>query len=1039
MISWFARNSVAANLLMLCVVGLGLYSVFVRLPLLVFPEIELDIVTVSVPFRGATPVESEESIVRRVEEAIFDLDGIEELTGTASEGSGSVSIEIADGYDAREMLDDIKSRVDAISTFPVEAEQPTIQLAERRREVLSMTVQGDLTERQLRDIASRIRDDLTDLPNISIVELAGVRGYEISIEVSAATLDAYNLTIGDISNAISRSSLDLAAGEIRTSNGNFLVRTKGQAYVQQDYEQIPILGRADGTRLLLGDIATVVDGFDDSEIRSEFNGQPAVGLEIFRVGDQSAIDISNTIKNYIANPPAWLPNGVTLNYWRDRAQIVRNRLSTLWSSAWQGGLLIFFVLALFLRFSVAVWVSLGIPIALLGATTLMPEVGASINIISLFAFILVLGVVVDDAIVTGESIYSHQKTNPDPVAAAIEGTQAVSVPVTFGILTTCVAFVPMMFMGGRFGALFGEIAMVVILALMFSLVESKLILPAHMSKIKPMKPVDQQNFLQRAQQRFASGFERGVLRVYAPVLAFALRWRYATWALFLAVLIIMYAVVASGNLRFLFFPRVQSETAHAILVMNPGTPFQVTDGYVRKITDSAEILREKYTDENGVSVITSIMTLSGTSGRTSDSNRGRVSFAIIPPEQRDSDVTSAELVREWRKLIGEVPGAKDLTMRAELFRGGSPVHVRLAGANIDDLNAASKEVVAHFGSYDGVFDITSSRGNGKQEIQIELTPAAATLGVSLQQVAQQVRAAFFGQEAQRIQRGRDDVRVMVRFPEAKRQTLESIEQLKIRTSDGVEVAISEVATLSFSRGDDQISRKNRNRVIDIEGDANKETANIEAIKAGLIAFNADLMSRYPSIRATLEGEAAEQRDTFGSFFIGLIAVLFVIYGLLAIPFKSYSQPLIVMSVIPFGVIGALLGHMIVGIDLAIMSVTGMLALTGVVVNDSLVLVDYVNQQRAKGIEIADAVRKAGAARFRAVILTSLTTFVGVGPLLLDETTQAQILIPMATSLGFGVLFATTITLFLIPVNYLILNDLKQLMSGSSASNPKPAV
>lgn len=1035
MIAWFARNGVAANLLMFCIIGMGLYSTFVRLPLLVFPETTLDFINISVPFNGATPVESEEAIVQRIEEAVFDLDGIKELTGTASEGSGSVSIEIDDGYDPREMLDDVKSRVDAISTFPVEAEEPSVTIAERRREVLSMTVQGDLTELQLRNIASRIRDDLVDKPNISIIELDGVRDYEISVEVSASTLDAYNLTIGDISNAISRSSLDLAAGEIRTSNGNFLVRTKGQAYMQQDYEQIPILGRSDGTHLVLGDIAKIIDGFEDSEIRSEFNGEPAVGLEVFRIGDQSAIDISNTIKDYINSPPEWIPQGVTLNYWRDRAQIVRNRLATLWSSAWQGGLLIFFVLALFLRFSVAVWVSLGIPVALLGATALMPEIGATINIISLFAFILVLGVVVDDAIVTGESIYSHQKHNPDPIAAAIEGTKAVSVPVTFGILTTCAAFAPMLYITGRFGVIFGEIAAVVILALLFSLIESKLVLPSHMAKIKPMKPYDQQNFLQRGQQRFAAGFESGVLKVYAPLLALALRWRYATWAIFAAGLILIYAVVSSGQLRFVFFPRVQSESASAVLIMNPGTPFEVTDGHIRNITAAAESLREKHTDDNGVSVITNIQTVSGTTGRTSDANRGRVDFEIIPPEQRESDVTSAELVREWRKMIGDIPGSKDINMRAELFRGGSPVHVRLSGSDIDDLNAASIEVAEHIATYSGVFDITSSRGNGKQEIQIELKPAANTLGISLQQVAQQVRGAFFGQEAQRIQRGRDEVKVMVRFPEESRQSLDSIEQLKIRNDSGIEVAISEVATLSFSRGDDVITHKNRNRVIDVTSDVNKETANIEGIKAGLNQFNSELVSRYPSIKATLEGEAADQRDSFSSFFIGLIAVLFVIYGLLAIPFKSYTQPFIVMSVIPFGATGALLGHMIVGIDLSIMSVTGILALTGVVVNDSLVLVDYVNQQRAKGVGPADAVRSAGAARFRAVILTSLTTFVGVFPLLLDKTTQAQILIPMATSLGFGVLFATTITLFLIPVNYLILNDIKQLFTRKGNTTP----
>lgn len=1028
MINWFAKNSVAANLLMIIVLGAGFLSAKNRIPLEVFPSFELDIVTIAVPYRGSTPAESEEGVVLRVEEAIYDLDGIKHINSTAAEGAAVIQVEVETGYDARELLAEIKNRVDAISTFPAETERPTYEIAQRRREVIAVAIAGDLPELQLRQLGEQVRDEINALPGITQVELEGIRDYEISIEIPAQSLEAYDLSLNQVSAAIAQSSLDLSAGQVRTPAGDILLRTRGQAYEYADFAKIIVVSRADGTLLTLGDIADIRDGFDETPLSNLFNGKPSVLLEVYRTGNQSAIEVADAVKTYVSEISARLPEGVEISTWRDRSRIVKARLATLTSSAIQGGILIFCLLTLFLRLSVAIWVCVGIPVSFTGAMIFMPELGLTFNIVSLFAFILVLGIVVDDAIVTGESIYSRMKTERSPLDAAIKGTHDVAVPVTFGVLTTAVAFLPILFMGGHRGAIFAQIPMVVISVLLFSLVESKLVLPSHMTHIKTRSSNHKPNAFQRFQRAFADKFESLIERYYQPLLEKCLKYRYATWSLFVGGFILTMAIIASGDVRFVFMPRVPSETARASLEMPAGTPYEVTQRHIRTITDAAlELQAEQIDPETGDSIILNILSTAGSAGsRNRGANSGRVMFEILSPEKRSLKITSNELVQLWRQKIGDIPGAQEVNYRAEIGRGGNPVEVRLTGSNIPRLEAAAQVFRQRIEQYPGVFDVGDSLSDGKRELQLSLKPEAEMLGITVEQLARQTRAAFFGIEAQRIQRGRDDVRVLVRYPDSERRNLATLEQMKVRTSDGTLVPFNVVANVTEGRSYNSIRRMDRERVLNVFADADKTTTDIEGIKRDLRAFIPDVLDQYPGVKAALAGEAEEQAESTGSLGLGLIIVLFVIYVLLAIPLKSYGQPLMVMSVIPFGLIGAVLGHIIMGMDLSILSFMGMLALTGVVVNDSLVLVDYVNQQRQRGMSLYDAVASAGVRRFRAVLLTSITTFSGVTPLLLDKTTQAQFLIPMGISLGFGVLFATAITLLLVPSLYLIVEDIKGL-------------
>jgi len=1020
MIAWFARNDVAANLLMGTILLLGLTFLNTKIPLEVFPSTEIKQVNISMSLRGATPEDAEQGVAVLLEEAVADLEGIKQIVSRSSEGSVTVRLELENNADTQILLNEVKSRVDAVNNFPINAEKPIVSIPKRQREVISVVIAGPQSELEIRQMAERIRNDILLIDGITQVELDSVRPYEITIEVNQDTLRQYGITLNQVSLAIANSSRDVSAGNIKTLGGDILLRSTGQAYRQDEYDNIVILTQDNGSLIRLKDIAKVTDGFDDSEFSSRFNGKNAAFVEVYRIGNESAIEVAQKVRDYLATQQIKMPQGVDLTYWRDSSVIVKNRISTLTSNAIQGGILVLLLLTLFLRPAIALWVFIGIPVSFMGAFFLMPLMGVTLNIFSLFAFILVLGIVVDDAIVTGENIYSHLRHSESGLQAAIRGTQEVSVPVTFGILTTIAAFLPLAFIEGRRGDLFAQIPVVVIPILLFSLIESKLVLPAHLKRIKMRKDKTDNRF-SVFQQRFADGFEAAILKYYQPTLAVCLRNKLTTLLSFVGVLTIIITLLLSGWMRYTPFPRVESETARATLTMPSGTPYAVTDHYITKMTDAAFKLKAKYFERDGVDLILDINSTSGSSGRSQGSHLGRVMFQIVPPEERELKIRSSQLIQEWRGLIGEIPGAQSLTYRAEIGRTSDPIDIQFSGIDFNTLGEVADKLKDRLATYPALFEITDSLAQGKEELQIELNQTAYALGLDRNTVLSQISAAYFGIQVERIQRGRDDVRVMLKLPKYERESVNGLENLLITTSNGQSVPLSQLATLTPGVSPTSIMRIDRFRTISVTADANKAQANMTLIQGELREFIDELLLQYPGIQYQFEGEAREQRESFDSMSYGLVILLFVIYGLLAIPFKSYLQPLIVMSVIPFGVIGAVAGHWIMGMDLTMLSLMGMMALVGVVINDSLVLVDYINKQyRDKAMPLMEAVLTAGASRFRPVILTSLTTFIGLMPLLFEKSTQAQFLIPMAVSLAFGILFATLITLILVPINYLLI-------------------
>ena len=1030
MIAWFARNHVAANLLMITILLMGVMSINTKIPLEVFPSFESDIVNVAVSLRGGTPEDVEQAVTIKVEEAVQDLEGIKKISSTSVEGTSVVSIEADSGYDARDLLADVKSRVDAINTLPGDAEKPNIAIAQRQRDVITVSIAAQYSEKEIREFAEQVRDDLLKSPQITQLSLDAVRNYEITIQISQDKLREHQLTFGQIRDAINNSSIDLSAGNIKTQGGDVLVRSKGQAYRKDEFENIVVKTNPDGTQLRVKDVAYVDDGFEETPLRARFNGEQAAMVEVFRIGQQNAIDVADAVKSYIAERQDTLPEGFTLSYWDDDSEIVKGRLSTLISNAIQGGILVLLLLTLFLRPSIAFWVFIGIPISFMGAFIFMPLTGTSINIMSLFGFILVLGIVVDDAIVTGENIYRHTTFAKSGLEAAVKGTQEVATPVTFGILTTVAAFLPLAFIEGARGPIFAQIPIIVIPVLLFSLIESKFVLPSHLKHLRLRHETLKQSALSAWQQRFADGFEQLIIKYYKPVLKVAINHRLSTLMLFIGIFILLMSFIMSGWTKFTFFPRIPSETARANLTMPVGTSFDVLDGYVEKMSQAASQLQEKYRDENGDSVIVNVLAITG--GGRSD-NEGRVRFEILPADQNDTGVGTRQLVKEWRELIGPLPSAESLTFRAEIGRGGDPIDIQLAANDLMLLKTVATEVKEFLGQFPTVFEIADSLSNGKEEIEIVLNQQGYAMGMTASTVTRQVRNAFFGSEVQRIQRGRDDVRVMLRFPKQERTSIANLSDMLITTATGGQVPLSHIATLKPGRSPSTIRRIDRYRTVNVTADVDKQNTNMTVLNAEIKPFLEQLMAKYPGVNYTLEGEAKEQQESFDSLYWGLGFVFFIIYCLLAIPFKSYIQPVIVMSVIPFGAIGAVIGHWIMGMDLTIMSLLGLMALIGVVVNDSLVLVDFINQQRLKGMALLDSVLIAGQSRFRPVMLTSLTTFIGLMPLLFEKSTQAQFLIPMAVSLGFGIIFATFLTLILVPINYLLVEDVK----GSFSAKDEP--
>ncbi|MCP3964115.1 MAG: efflux RND transporter permease subunit [bacterium] len=1055
-IAWFAKNGVAANLLLLLIVIAGFTSYSSKVRKEVFPEFSVDMITVTVPYLGAAPEEVEEAVCARIEERVADLETVERVRSTAAEGVGTVTIELLDGVDTREALDDVKTRVDAIDTFPAETEKPVIQEAIIRRQVLSIAISGDADERTLRRLGEQVRDEVSALPDITQVELVAARPYEISIEVSEENLRRHGLSFDQVARAVRRSSLDLPGGSVKTEGGEILLRTDGQAYRGREFEDLVLRSRPDGTRLTLGQVATVVDGFADTDLAARFDGQQAVLVQVYRVGDQDVTVVAESAKAYVEAALPRMPEGVGMTIWQDDTRLLKSRLDTLLKNGRAGLLLVLLVLTLFLRLRLAFWASVGILVSFMGAFWLMPPLDLSVNMISLFAFIVVLGIVVDDAIVVGENIYRHLQMGKAGLEAAIDGVREVAVPVTFSILTTVAAFGPLLLIGGTTAKIMRNIPLIVISVLLFSLVEALLILPAHLKHLdtRPRPLVPLLAFTERLQRPTVRLLEWLIERTYRPMLNLALEWRYTTVAIALSILLLTVGLVAGGRIKFSFFPPVEADNLVAYLTLPQGTSVDKTTAILRSIEDSARELERRLEDEGEPGAFRHMLTTIGDQpfrGRQSrfnfrsavaSSHLGEINIELAPAEERT--ITASEMNKRWREITGPVPDAVELVFVSSLFSTGDAIDIQLAGPDLDQLRQAAEELKQEIAQYPGVEDITDSFRAGKQEVKLEVTPQAESLGISLSDLARQVRQAFYGEEAQRIQRGREEVKVMVRYPESERRSLANLEQMRVRTASGDEVPFSVAGRMDLGRGYATIVRTDRNRTVNVTADVDLETANANEI---LAAVQRDvlprLMADYRGLTYTLEGEQQQQRETMGGLLESFGLAIMLIYGLLAVPFRSYVQPMIVMSAIPFGLIGAVVGHMVMGIDLAILSVFGMVALTGVVVNDSLVLVDFINRSYRGGTPLHQAIREAGEIRFRPILLTSLTTFAGLTPLLLERSLQAQFLIPMAISLAFGILFATGIILIIVPVGYHILEDVKaftrRIFGLTEPAAPAPTV
>lgn len=1040
LMEWFARNSVAANLLMVLILGGGLITIS-RIRMEIFPEFSSDIVTVSVIYPGSSPEEVEEGICIRIEEAIQGLEGIKRITSSASENIGVVNVELLAGTDVRKLLEDVKSRVDAINTFPKEAEKPLSKEVIIRQQVINIAISGKTDEASLKTLGERVRDDISLLPGITQVELTNVRPYEVSIEISETVLQRYKLTFDEISQAVRRSSLDLPGGSIRTKDGEILLRTKGQAYWRPEFESLVIRTRSDGTHLKLGDIAQVIDGFAETDQSAKFDGQPTVLVQVFRVGNQNALNITEKVKAYILKSQKHLPENIQLTIWADFSRVLESRLNLMLRNGIAGFILVFISLTLFLQLRLAFWVALGIPISFMGAIWTMPAMNASINLISLFAFIVVLGIVVDDAIIVGENIYRNFQEGNTGVIGAITGTQGVSVPVIFAVLTSIAAFFPLLTVQGRIGKIMAIIPEIVIVALLFSLIESLLILPAHLGNAKiTFEDKTSKNLAKwtQFQNRFTQGLQTLNFKIYRPLLELALEWRYFTLAFGFSTLLITIGLIGGGLIKFSFFPKIDADNVVAWLTMPQGTPVEVTRQALHRLEKTAEQLRLELEAKTSKKIFRHILVSLGEQPlRTSQSNAtpsfsnahlGEVNVELEPSEIRG--ISSFKIAKRWRELTSPIPDVQELSFASSLFSAGEAINVQFSGPNYHELQQVTEKFKDRLKEYSGIIDISDSFQIGKQEAKLSLTRAAETFGITLSDLARQVRQAFYGEEAQRIQRGRNEVKVMIRYPLEERRSLDNLENMRIRTPEGGEVPFRIAANFELGRGYATIKRANQKRIVNVTADINESKATSKKILHGLTTFTLpQILADHPNVRYTFEGEQREQRETLDGLQRSFAIALLVIYFLLAIPFKSYLQPLIVMAAIPFGAIGATWGHLIMGINLTILSLFGVVALTGVVVNDSLVMVNFINRSRSSGQILTKAIREAGVARFRPILLTSLTTFLGLSPLLLEKSLQAQFLIPMAVSLGFGIIFATFITLILVPVSYLILEDLKRLWVG----------
>lgn len=1030
LIAWFARNSVAANLLMIIIIVGGLLTAS-TIRKQFFPQVEINWLEVSVVYPGAAPQEVEEGITIKIEEALETVQGLDRVIMYSNRSSTNGYIRIEESYDPQVVLEEVKSQIDSISSFPDGMERPRVERIKMRQEVMYIALYGDMSMTQLKELGRQVHDEIQQLPYVNISEFYSGLPYEISIETSKDKLREYNLTFNDVAAAVRGYSRNMSAGQIKAENGYINLRVENQAYRGNEFETIPVVTLADGSKVLLGDIATVVDGFQEGIQYSKFNGQNSVTFFIGAAEDQSITQVAEVMRKYVSERGDTLPQGVTLDSWVDMTYYLQGRLDLMLDSMKSGAVLVFLMLALFLRVRLAFWVMMGLPVCFLGTLLFMPMgmIDVTINVVSLFAFILVLGIVVDDAIVMGESAHEEVEKSGHSAESVIRGVQKVAMPATFGVLTTIAVFVPLVLGDGPESAFGQAIGFVVILCLLFSLVESKLILPAHLIGMKvkefnPRNPMDRvRGFIDRNLQSF-------IQNVYRPRLEKFVNYRYGVVAVFLALALICAGLFAGGVVRFVGTPKIPHDFPRVSIEMNIDSSERATLDAILLIQETLKSVDKDIEQQYGQKMISDISVQMN--GRTG----AQIQAKLVDPEIRPIDTFA--LSDLWRAAMPNIAGMKSFTIQDNLFGAGrddGDVSFKLEGKYEADIVAASRELKEKLNAIKGVGDVNDSRQSSAKEIQFKLKPLAYSMGLKLSDVASQVSYSFYGLEAQRILRNGEEIKVMIRYPESQRSSISHVNDVMIQTPDGAEIPLAEIADISLTNGVNSIRRENGNRTINVWASVDK--GQVEPIKVANDIrdnFLPELLAKYPTVKSEVAGRIQEEIDSQNTQIRDFFIALLVVYSLLAVPLKSYSQPIMIMSVIPFGVIGAVAGHMILGMDLSSLSVFGIIATAGVVVNDSLVMVDYVNNARREGIALRQAVVNAGCRRFRAILLTSLTTFIGLVPIMMETSMQAQMVIPMAISLAFGVLFATVVTLILVPSLYMVIEDIKKIFGRKKSKN-----
>ena len=1033
-IAAFARNTVFANIILVLIFMAGGFATMSMIRE-TFPEFSLDMITISVPYPGADPEEVEEGISRKIEEALEGLEGVKQYTSHSSENVGTTIIEVKEDYDVSDVLERVRSKVNAISSFPVDAEKPVITELMLKDPVMLLYFSAEMSERRIKEWSEIIKDEMQQLPEVSKVGIFGARDYEINIEISEERLRKFGLTFNMVVDAIRRSSLNLSGGTIRTQGEEIRVRTMGRKYTGKALSSIVVLAKPEGEIITLDRVAFINDGFKEDPIDAKINGTPSVVIMVYKTQEQDALVISKAVRQFIFQKQQQLPAGSNIKILFDNTDMLRSRIDLLVRNGLYGLMIVFLMLWTFLNARLSFWVGMGIPISIAGALAILWTIGGTINMVSLFGMIMVLGIIVDDAIVVGEAIYFHRKQGKPPIRAAIDGVSEVGMPVIAAVVTTIVAFIPLFYVGGTMGKFIAILPAVVIACLVVSLLECFILLPAHLSHLPD--PNENKNNLNPLTRRLeiihrltSSGMEWFVARIYTPFLSKVLYWRYISFCIAISILLLIIGIVKGGFLKFEVFPEVDGFIISSTVEFPNGTPPEVTEKAIEQIDSALVRLAKKTQTRSGDPLIEDRMSLVGQTLEDmprSGPHLGSVWAILLDSERRG--IHSKDLMIQWEKEIGSIPGVKSLTFAGQqVGPPGAPIEVWLQGRDMKGILSAADDLMDRLRRFEGVFQVRSDFSPGKNEMRLELKPQARTLGLTVDDLARQIHAGYYGDEAVRLQRGKDDIRIKVRYTADERSRISDLERVRIRTRNGYEVPLMSVANISFTPGYSTITRTDSMRRVAVSADVDSNKANANEIFSELsLNFFPQLKRRYPGVHVAFQGEQKKMRESLGSLFIGYPLAILGMFIIVATMFRSYAQPFVILFTVPFGIIGAVLGHLLLGYDLSIMSVFGMVALTGVVVNDAIVLIECVNNNIAEGMPFFDAILSGSARRFRAIFLTSITTVGGLAPLIMETDLQAKGLIPMAISIAAGIAFATVLTLLLVPSLLALLSDLRLLV------------